>query len=135
MNVPQPVLLTGVILFHAVGAAHVLHALFRVRSPSATIAWIISLLTFPWVSIPLYWFLGRDRLTGYVNARRSDDKKVNEQLNALETSIKPHRVEPQTAFLNASKRPSSKDYERESKSIFSSMNSGQNACPAATSTP
>ena len=99
MNVPQPVLLTGVILFHAVGAAHVLHALFRVRSPSATIAWIISLLTFPWVSIPLYWFLGRDRLTGYVNARRSDDKKVNEQLNALETSIKPHRVEPQTAFL------------------------------------
>lgn len=104
VELPQPVFILGVITLHLIGAAHVLHALFRVRTPSATIAWIISLVTFPWISIPLYWVFGRDRLVGYVQARKSDDALLNSQVDALETSIKPHRIEPSTPFLTTAVR-------------------------------
>lgn len=104
MDLPQPVLILGIITLHLIGAAHVLHALFRVRTPSATIAWMISLLTFPWVTIPFYWVFGRNTLTGYVQARKSDDELLNSQVDALETSIKPHRLEPSTPFLKTTTR-------------------------------
>ena len=104
MDLPQPVIIIGIAAFHLIGAAHVLHALFRVRTPSATIAWVISLLTFPWLSIPLYWVFGRNTLTGYVQARRSDDELLNSQIDALETSILPHRLDPTTPFLRTTVR-------------------------------
>lgn len=104
MDIPQPILLLGIVTLHLIGAAHVLHALFRVRTPSATIAWMISLLTFPWVTIPFYWVFGRNKLTGYVQARKSDEQLLNSQVNALETSIKPHRLEADTPFLKTTVR-------------------------------
>lgn len=104
VDIPQPFIILGIASLHLIGAAHVLHALFRVRTPSATIAWIISLVTFPWVAIPLYWVFGRNTLTGYVQARRSDDELLNSQIDALETSIKPHRLEPSTPFLTTAVR-------------------------------
>ena len=36
------------------------------------IAWGISLITFPWVAIPLYWTLGRSRFQGDSEATRKD---------------------------------------------------------------
>ncbi|MGJ8725943.1 MAG: cardiolipin synthase [Roseibacillus sp.] len=104
VDIPQPYIFLGIVALHIIGAAHVLHALFRVRTPSATIAWIISLLAFPWVAIPLYWVFGRNTLTGYVQARRSDDQLLNSQVDALETSIKPHRLEPASPFLKTAVR-------------------------------
>ena len=104
MNNPQPVVLLGIAALHLIGTAHVLHALFRVRTPSATIAWVISLITFPCVAIPLYWFLGRNKLTGYAQARRSGDELLNSQVDALETSINPHRLNPNTPFLKTAVR-------------------------------
>lgn len=104
MDIPQPFIIGGIVALHLIGAAHVFHALFRVRTPSATIAWMISLLTFPWVTIPFYWVFGRNTLTGYVQARRSDDELLNSQVDALETSIKPHRLEPATPFLTTAVR-------------------------------
>ena len=80
----QHLIILGVIALHLVGAAHVLHALFRVRTPSGTIGWIVSLVTFPWVAIPFYWIFGRNKLSGYVDARRSDDELLHSQVNALE---------------------------------------------------
>ena len=99
VEVPQPFLILGILVLHIIGAGHVLHALFSVRTPSATIAWMISLLTFPWITIPFYWVFGRNTLSGYVQARKSDDELLNSQVDALETSIKLHRLEPTTPFL------------------------------------
>ena len=104
MEFLQPISLICIGLLHLIGAAHVLHALFRVRTPSATIAWMISLITFPWLAIPLYWVFGRNKLSGYVQARRSDDELLNSQIDALENSIKPNRIEPNTPFLKTAVR-------------------------------
>lgn len=37
-----------------------------------SIAWAISLVTFPYVSVPAYWVLGRYKFNGYVIARRQE---------------------------------------------------------------
>jgi len=45
-------------------------ALFHVRTPQGTVAWVVSLLTIPAVAIPAYLLFGRRRFVGYVLARR-----------------------------------------------------------------
>ncbi|MBP5973239.1 cardiolipin synthase [Brasilonema sp. CT11] len=60
-----------VVVVHALGILHAAHAVMTVRSSSGAIAWGISLITFPWLAIPLYWILGRTKFHGYTEALRS----------------------------------------------------------------
>ncbi|BAY22265.1 cardiolipin synthase [Calothrix sp. NIES-2100] len=59
------------VFVHALGVAHAAHAVMTVRSSQGAIAWGISLITFPWLAIPLYWVLGRTKFHGYAEALRS----------------------------------------------------------------
>jgi len=68
-----------VLLIHGAGVLHAVHALMRTRSSTATIAWIMGLLFMPYLAMPLYWFLGRDRFAGYVKARRSNDQTLSQK--------------------------------------------------------
>ncbi len=86
--------LVMLVAFYIVGVLHVLHALMHVRTSQGTIAWVISLLTVPFVAIPLYWMLGRTRFSGYVGGRRSKDERLgvlaermHERLRELEVEI------------------------------------------------
>ncbi|MBD2207735.1 cardiolipin synthase [Calothrix sp. FACHB-1219] len=58
------------VIVHALGIAHAAHAVMTVRSSQGAIAWGISLVTFPWLTIPLYWVLGRTKFHGYAEALR-----------------------------------------------------------------
>lgn len=58
------------VVVHALGIVHAAHAVMRVRSSQGAIAWGISLVTFPWLAIPLYWILGRTKFHGYAEALR-----------------------------------------------------------------
>ncbi|MDZ8051089.1 MAG: phospholipase D-like domain-containing protein [Aulosira sp. ZfuVER01] len=58
------------VIVHALGLAHAAHAVMNVRSSQGAIAWGISLVTFPWLAIPLYWILGRTKFHGYAEALR-----------------------------------------------------------------
>ena len=58
------------LVVHILGIANAAHAVMNVRSSRGAIAWGISLITFPWVAIPLYWILGRSRFQGYSEAIR-----------------------------------------------------------------
>ena len=66
----------AVAVFYLVGILHVLHALMHVRTSQGTIAWVISLITVPFLAIPLYWLLGRTRFSGYVGGRREKDNRL-----------------------------------------------------------
>ena len=60
-------LITAVVaLIHTCGVLSAVHAVAGVRTPQGAIAWAISLLTFPYIALPLYWILGRNRFHGYV---------------------------------------------------------------------
>lgn len=86
--------IAAVAFFYLVGLLHVLHALMHVRTSQGTIAWVISLVTVPFVAIPLYWLLGRTRFAGNVGGRREKDGRLariaasmHERLRELEVDI------------------------------------------------
>lgn len=78
---------TVTFIVHALGVVNAAHAVMHVRSSQGTIAWAISLITFPWLAIPLYWILGRSQFHGYAEAVRlayaQQDNLVRQAYNQI----------------------------------------------------
>lgn len=89
----------AVLLLHLAGAAHAVHALMKTRTSQGTIAWIMALIFLPYLSVPLYWFLGRDRFTGYVRARRSNDRKLSKKAADFYERLRPFEITHRDPFL------------------------------------
>ena len=58
----------AIVIMHCLGIATAAHAVMVVRSSRGAIAWGISLITFPWLAIPLYLILGKNKFQGYAKA-------------------------------------------------------------------
>ena len=56
----------AIALFHILGLVSSLHSVMSTRTSQGTIAWVVSLNTFPYLAVPAYWILGRSRFKGYV---------------------------------------------------------------------
>ncbi len=65
-----------VFLFGCLGAVSAVLAVMRARTTQGAIAWAIALLTWPFISVPLFWVFGRRKFYGYVSARRNQDLKM-----------------------------------------------------------
>ncbi len=55
---------------HFAGFLCAIHALMSVRTPQGTIAWVVSLVAFPYLTVPAYFVLGRSKFRGYRIARQ-----------------------------------------------------------------
>jgi cardiolipin synthase len=66
-----------------VGILTAAHAVMRTRTSQGAIAWAISLVTFPWVSLPLYAVFGRNKFNGYVRLRTSKNRAVHHVVERL----------------------------------------------------
>ncbi len=62
---------------HSLGFLNAVYAILTARTPQGSIAWAISLVSFPWLAVPLYWVFGRTRFQGYVQARRKGNLEIN----------------------------------------------------------
>ena len=82
----------GLVLFYIVGFGHVIHALMHVRTAQGTLAWVLALLTMPFLAIPLYWLLGRTRFSGDLRARRLGDARLRHQVEDMFTRLGHFRV-------------------------------------------
>ncbi len=71
------------VFIHLTGIVSALHAAVRTRTAQGAVAWSISLLTFPYLALPLYWVFGRGKFHGYVAARRSGDLSIHHLAAAL----------------------------------------------------
>ncbi len=58
--------------------------LLTYRTAQGAIAWIVGLLAFPYLVLPLFLFFGRNRFSGYVRARRLGDRSLNHLLQEFE---------------------------------------------------
>jgi cardiolipin synthase len=74
---------------HLLGIPTAVHALMTVRTAQGSIAWILSLLTFPLVALPAYWVLGRSRFHGYVIERRARDLLSDPEAQRIATQLEP----------------------------------------------
>jgi cardiolipin synthase len=59
------------------GIAAAVHAVMHGRTSQGAIAWGISLVTFPWLALPLYGVFGRSKFKGYLSLRHSRDENVH----------------------------------------------------------
>lgn len=90
--------LAGAITLHGIGLLHVLHALMTVRTSQGAVGWIVSLITFPYLAVPLYWIAGSHRFVGYVRARRSDDAKLRQLAEDMHDRLQRYAIPPHDAF-------------------------------------
>lgn len=58
---------------YALGIISAVDAVMSARTSQGSIAWAVALISFPYVSVPAYWILGRSQFQGYVTARRADN--------------------------------------------------------------
>ncbi len=85
--------LAALLLFYVIGILHVSHALMHVRTSQGTIAWVISLMTVPFVAIPLYWLLGRTRFSKKIGGRRENDSRLNLIAVAMHERLRRYEVD------------------------------------------
>ena len=81
---------------HAAGTVCALHALMHVRTAQGTIAWVMCLITFPYVAIPAYGVFGRSKFEGYVAARRAGNRRLAKLETRVANALQPHAVEPES---------------------------------------
>ena len=86
---------TIIMVFHVLGLISSIHSVMTTRTSQGTIAWVISLNTFPYVAVPAYWILGRSRFHGYVKARQLDDRTVQALEKLVLQDMAPYHV-PET---------------------------------------
>ncbi len=74
-----------IIASYAVGVFCAAMAILRSRTPQGATAWVMSLLSFPFVSVPLYVLIGRNKFEGYNTKRRVLDYEVQKEFENLKT--------------------------------------------------
>lgn len=83
----------GVLVLYAFGILHVVHALMHVRTSQGTVAWVVSLISVPFVAIPLYWLLGRTRFSRTIGGRRQQDEELARLAEDMERRLRDLEVE------------------------------------------
>jgi len=78
------------VLFHLLGIVSSLHAVMSTRTSQGAIAWAVSLITFPYVAVPAYWILGRNKFRGYVTARRAGDEEIQSLVRRAYELVAPY---------------------------------------------
>ncbi|BCU77111.1 cardiolipin synthase [Luteolibacter sp. LG18] len=90
--------ITGVLFIQLLGLVHVVHALMHVRTAQGTIAWIVCLVTFPYIAIPIYWIAGRNRFEGYVRARRGEDADLYKLAEDMHKRLRAYELPAEDGF-------------------------------------
>ncbi len=91
MTTEQELTLIGAFLavFYVAGVLASVDAIMRVRTAQGAVAWAISLVTFPYLALPLYLIFGRRKFSGYIQARRSGDHEIHRVTNSLTDNFGP----------------------------------------------
>ena len=71
-------------LIELIGILTAVHAVMNARTSQGAIAWGISLVTFPWLALPLYAVFGRNKFKGYVSLRQIMDEKIHHIIEPLQ---------------------------------------------------
>lgn len=74
------------------GIISAVHAVMHTRTSQGAIAWMISLVTFPFLALPAYWILGRSEFEGYVTAKALSENRFKSEIERLMKSLEPFTV-------------------------------------------
>ena len=80
------------IIVHGLGILTAAHAVMVVRSSRGAIAWGISLVTFPWLAIPLYWIFGKNEFKEYAQALQKAYSEKHNLVSQAYSAILKHKA-------------------------------------------
>jgi cardiolipin synthase len=81
-----------VVVAQLLGLLSSIDAVMSTRTSQGAIAWVVSLNAFPYIAVPAYWVLGRNKFQGYVVARRAEDRTSRDRLRKAYEQLKPYLV-------------------------------------------
>jgi cardiolipin synthase len=82
-----------VLFFHTLGFLSSVHAVMTNRTAQGAIAWGVSLNTFPYLTVPLYWVFGRRKFEGYVESWQERHEDVEALVAKVHDALDPYEVE------------------------------------------
>ena len=91
------------VIVHGLGIITAAHAVMVVRSSRGAIAWGISLITFPWVAIPLYLIFGKNEFQGYAKAIQMAYREHYEVVSQVHSTILKFKTTPPAKFTTLAK--------------------------------
>jgi cardiolipin synthase len=77
-----------VLIFQILGFLSAVHSIMSVRTPQGSIAWAVSLIALPYVSVPAYWVFGRNKFNGYILARKHELEFVEDIIRQANDEVK-----------------------------------------------
>jgi cardiolipin synthase len=86
-------LATLIVIFHVLGVLSAAEAVMSTRTTQGTIAWAVSLVSFPYLAVPLYWVLGRSRFKGYILERKAGMRTTEQLTSEARERISEFRLE------------------------------------------
>lgn len=82
------------ITFYSLGLICAVAALWRSRTSQGATAWVVALISFPFVSVPLFVVFGRNKFFGYVRQRKELDQVAHTERNEIEGIFKEQSLPP-----------------------------------------
>ena len=83
---------TIVAVFYITGMVLAVHAVMTVRTAQGAIAWSVSLVTFPFVSVPAYLVFGRSKFEGFAEAYEEQSDEIDRVNREFRENLKPWNV-------------------------------------------
>lgn len=80
------------LLLYVAAIVSALEAIIKARTSQGAVAWTISLLTFPYVALPLYLIFGRNRFDGYLDQRDEIEQESLALIQQTSGLIESHIV-------------------------------------------
>ena len=75
-------------LLHTLGLVAALHAVLTVRTAQGSIAWALSLVFIPYLTLIPYLVFGRSTFDGYIKARRQANEEMRKAHDDVERGVK-----------------------------------------------
>jgi len=90
--------IVGYMIFQLLGIISSIHAVMATRTPQGSIAWAISLITIPVISVPAYWVFGRSKFDGYITKWCCLPSYVEKEMQEVINQMLPYAVKNSIHF-------------------------------------
>ena len=96
--------------FYVMGIICSILALWRSRTPQGASAWVVGLISFPFISVPLFLIFGRNKFQGYVEERKEFDQSAKQEIEEIskifsEEITPPKNLELLAKVVNPNSQP------------------------------
>ena len=81
------ILAAAAAFFYIAGLVSAVFAAMTARTAQGAIAWTLALVTFPFVSVPLYWVFGRSKFQGFEQAYKERADEIDHKVDAIRSNL------------------------------------------------